>query len=97
MGGAIRRFDQFEMKGWLEAKTGLPVTVENDANCVLLAERWQGKAKDIDNFLVLTIGTGSAGQFSATAGWFTGRVFAPESSATCSRKGQTQDVLPATP
>ena len=61
MGGAIRRFDQFEMKGWLEAKTGLPVTVENDANCVLLAERWQGKAKDIDNFLVLTIGTGIGG------------------------------------
>ncbi len=61
MGGAIRRFDQFAMKGWLEAQTGLPVTVENDANCVLLAERWQGKAKDIDNFLVLTIGTGIGG------------------------------------
>ncbi len=44
MGGAIRRFDQFALQAWLEAQTGLPVTVENDANCVLLAERWQGKA-----------------------------------------------------
>ena len=36
MGGAIRRFDNFAMKSWLETRTGLPVSVENDANCVLL-------------------------------------------------------------
>lgn len=28
---------------------------------MLLAERWQGKGRDIDNFLVLTIGTGVGG------------------------------------
>jgi beta-glucoside kinase len=61
MGGAIRRFDNFAMQEWLSAQTGLPVTVENDANCVLLAERWQGKAAGTDNFLVLTIGTGIGG------------------------------------
>lgn len=61
MGGAIRRFDNFAMQAWLSAQTGLPVTVENDANCVLLAERWQGKAAGTDNFLVLTIGTGIGG------------------------------------
>lgn len=61
MGGAIRRFDRFAMKAWLEEQTGLPVAVENDANCVLLAERWQGKAAERDNFLVLTIGTGIGG------------------------------------
>ncbi|MEH8823000.1 ROK family protein, partial [Klebsiella pneumoniae] len=61
MGGAIRRFDNFAMKSWLETQTGLPVSVENDANCVLLAERWQGKAAEMANFLVLTIGTGIGG------------------------------------
>ncbi|HDX4048625.1 TPA: ROK family protein [Enterobacter soli] len=61
MGGAIRRFDNFAMQAWLSEQTGLPVTVENDANCVLLAERWQGKAAGTDNFLVLTIGTGIGG------------------------------------
>ncbi|KAA1051034.1 beta-glucoside kinase BglK [Pseudocitrobacter sp. 73] len=61
MGGAIRRFDNFPMKAWLEAKTSRPVTVENDANCVLLAERWLGKAKKMNDFLVLTIGTGIGG------------------------------------
>lgn len=61
MGGAIRRFDNFAMKAWLEEKTALPVTVENDANCVLLAERWLGKAANMNDFLVLTIGTGIGG------------------------------------
>lgn len=61
MGGAIRRFDNFAISTWLHEKTSLPVAVENDANCVLLAERWQGKAAEMANFLVLTIGTGIGG------------------------------------
>jgi len=61
MGGAIRRFDNFAMKEWLEQQTQLPVAIENDANCALLAERWQGKAAEMANFLVLTIGTGIGG------------------------------------
>ncbi len=61
MGGAIRRFDNFAIKAWLEEQTQLPVAIENDANCVLLAERWQGKASEMSNFLVLTIGTGIGG------------------------------------
>lgn len=61
MGGAIRRFDNFAIKDWLEERTGLPVSIENDANCVLLAERWKGKGADLSDFLVLTIGTGIGG------------------------------------
>lgn len=61
MGGAIRQFDNFAIKAWVEEQTGLPVAIENDANCVLLAERWKGKAADKANFLVLTIGTGIGG------------------------------------
>lgn len=61
MGGAIRKFDNFAIKHWLEEKIRLPVAIENDANCVLLAERWQGKGAEMANFLVLTIGTGIGG------------------------------------
>lgn len=61
MGGAIRDFDNFNIKEWLEKKTGLPVTVENDANCALLAEHWQGVASSMSNFLMMTIGTGIGG------------------------------------
>lgn len=61
MGGAIRKFDNFAIRAWLEERTGLPVAIENDANCVLLAERWQGRAAEMSDFLVLTIGTGIGG------------------------------------
>lgn len=61
MGGAIREFDHFNLKEWLENEIHLPVSIENDANSALLAEKWLGKAKDLDNFLVLTIGTGIGG------------------------------------
>ncbi|EMG27126.1 ROK family protein [Listeria fleischmannii 1991] len=61
MGGAIREFDNFNIKTHLENKTGKPVSVENDANCVALAEKWLGKAQHLDHFLCLTIGTGIGG------------------------------------
>jgi len=61
MGGTIRDFDQFHLSQWLTEKTSLPATVENDAHCALLAEQWLGKAKQLTDFLMLTIGTGLGG------------------------------------
>ncbi|ARJ43920.1 beta-glucoside kinase [Pantoea alhagi] len=61
MGGAIRDFDDFHLGKWLREKTPLPVSVENDANCALLAERWLGKAQEMSDFLMMTIGTGVGG------------------------------------
>lgn len=61
MGGAIRAFDEFNMNDWLKKETGLPTSVENDANAALLAEKWLGKGKNLENFLVLTVGTGIGG------------------------------------
>lgn len=61
MGGAIRDFDHSHLQAWLSQKTALPVTVENDANCALLAERWLGKARSMSDFLMMTIGTGIGG------------------------------------
>ncbi|MEW9502208.1 ROK family protein [Jeotgalibacillus marinus] len=40
---------------------GLLVEAENDANCSALAEKWQGNAKECQNFVCLTIGTGIGG------------------------------------
>lgn len=42
----------------LEEKTGLPVKIENDANCAALGEYYLGGAGIVDNLLVLTLGTG---------------------------------------
>ena len=61
MGGTIRDFDQFHLSQWLTEKTSMPATVENDAHCALLAEQWLGKATKLNDFLMLTIGTGLGG------------------------------------
>lgn len=42
-------------------RTGLPVTIENDANCAALAEGWMGAAKGTDYYICIVIGTGIGG------------------------------------
>ncbi|MEB3255180.1 MAG: ROK family protein [Synechococcaceae cyanobacterium] len=46
---------------WLEPQLERPVTLANDANCALLGERWRGAARDADDVLLLTLGTGVGG------------------------------------
>lgn len=60
-GGSLRDFDQFNMKTYLESELSLPVTIENDVNCVAYAEKWLGHAKEDASFLCMTIGTGVGG------------------------------------
>ncbi|MCM3090947.1 MULTISPECIES: ROK family protein [unclassified Cytobacillus] len=55
--------------------TGLPVTVENDVNCTALGEYWQGAAKDMDDFLCVTIGTGIGGALFLNGKLYTGANF----------------------
>ncbi|WP_077624431.1 ROK family protein [Sediminibacillus massiliensis] len=49
------------VKKLLEEKTGLPVFMENDANCAALAEVWKGAAKNMKDALLVVIGTGIGG------------------------------------
>ncbi|WP_217588068.1 ROK family protein [Lentibacillus saliphilus] len=49
------------MKTVLETATGLPVHIENDANCAALAEVWQGTAAGKKDVAVVVIGTGIGG------------------------------------
>jgi len=46
---------------WLEAKTGYPTVLGNDANCAGLGEAWLGAAKSFQDSLLLTLGTGVGG------------------------------------
>ena len=50
-----------DIKGTLERAFGLPVTVANDANCMLLGEVWAGAAKDCTDVIGVTLGTGVGG------------------------------------
>lgn len=46
---------------WLEAKTGKPTVIANDANCAGLAEAWLGAGRHFHNLILLTLGTGVGG------------------------------------
>jgi glucokinase len=46
---------------WLEAKTGKPTIVANDANCAGLGETWLGAGRHFQNLILLTLGTGVGG------------------------------------
>ena len=51
-----------DIKGTLEREFGLPVTVANDANCMLLGEVWAGAAKGYTAVIGVTLGTGVSAQ-----------------------------------
>jgi glucokinase len=46
---------------WLEAKTGKPTILANDANCAGLGEAWLGAGRKFKNLILLTLGTGVGG------------------------------------
>ncbi|MGF1461262.1 MAG: ROK family protein [Leptolyngbyaceae cyanobacterium] len=58
---------------WLEAKTGLPTVLANDANCAGLGEAWLGAGCDFRDLVVLTLGTGVGGAIILDGDLFTGR------------------------
>jgi predicted NBD/HSP70 family sugar kinase len=45
----------------IRERTGLDVSIENDANCAALAEGWLGAAKETDYYICIVIGTGIGG------------------------------------
>jgi glucokinase len=49
------------LKKILEDKFQKPIFLDNDANCALLGEKWQGVAKNYKNVVMLTLGTGIGG------------------------------------
>ncbi|SDC23129.1 transcriptional regulator [Pelagirhabdus alkalitolerans] len=49
------------MKELISERTGVPVFIENDANCAGYAEVWKGSAKGKSDVLVMVIGTGIGG------------------------------------
>lgn len=59
--GAIDDFFGINFKDIMQDRLGLPVELDNDGNCVALAEKWLGKGKGCDNFVCMTIGTGVGG------------------------------------
>lgn len=61
-GGNIDNWAWTDIKGDLSDRIpNIPIEIENDGNIAALCEKWVGSAKDLDNFIMLVIGTGLGG------------------------------------
>lgn len=58
---AIDYIHGFDIRSRFQAALGMPVTMENDANCAALGELWQGAARGCKDVLFLVIGSGVGG------------------------------------
>ena len=68
------------LRDLLQTKTGIPTMIENDVNLGALGENWAGAARNADNFVFLSIGTGAGagvvlnGRLHHGATWSAGEV-----------------------
>ncbi|MBD2137534.1 ROK family protein [Anabaena sp. FACHB-1237] len=60
------------LAAWLEAKTGKPTILANDANCAGLGEAWLGAGRNFPNMILLTLGTGVGGAIILNGKLFVG-------------------------
>ncbi|WP_047393686.1 ROK family protein [Chitinibacter sp. ZOR0017] len=58
---AVPGYTGTAVKAALQAALGLPVSIDNDVNCVALAEGWRGAAQQVRHYIAVAIGTGIGG------------------------------------
>jgi glucokinase len=54
-------FDDFPIRETIRTHLGIPIILENDANAAALGEKWIGAGKDVDDLVLITLGTGIGG------------------------------------
>ncbi|MGD0201359.1 MAG: ROK family protein [Bryobacteraceae bacterium] len=54
-------FENFAARDAIERLLQTPVLLENDANAAALGEKWMGAGRDVDDLVLLTLGTGIGG------------------------------------
>lgn len=57
----LPEFEDYPIRDVIEEKLGERVILENDANAAALGEKWIGAGKDVDDLVLLTLGTGIGG------------------------------------
>lgn len=68
-------WNQFPLKDRLQALIDLPVTVDNDANCMAYAEWKQGAGRGFQHLVAITLGTGVGGGIVANGQMIRGARF----------------------
>ena len=57
----LPEFENYPMRDDIEQKLGTPIFLENDANAAALGEKWMGAGRDVQDLVLLTLGTGIGG------------------------------------
>ena len=57
----ISAINNVPLREVFQKEFALPIVIENDANAYAYGEKWIGAGKDLENFIVLTLGTGLGG------------------------------------
>lgn len=57
----ITCLENFPLRDEIERRLGAKVILENDANAAALGEKWIGAGRDVDDLVLLTLGTGIGG------------------------------------
>jgi glucokinase len=57
----IPALEDYPLRDDLEKRLGAKVVLENDANAAALGEKWMGTGRDVDDLILLTLGTGVGG------------------------------------
>jgi glucokinase len=57
----LPEFNGFPMRDAIQERLGKPIILENDANAAALGEKWVGAGTDVDDLVLLTLGTGVGG------------------------------------
>lgn len=57
----LPEFEGFPVRDEIERRLGTHVILENDANAAALGEKWIGAGRDVDDLVLMTLGTGIGG------------------------------------
>jgi glucokinase len=57
----LPEFVNFPIRDEIERLLGAPVILENDANAAALGEKWMGAGREVNDLVLLTLGTGIGG------------------------------------
>ena len=99
------RWESAPLRRILEKGSGIVSTVENDVNLAALGESWQGRARGVQNFVFLSIGTGVGagifvdGHLYHGSGWTAGEIgylYLPGTSETplaLRRRGSLESAI----
>ena len=57
----LPEFENYPMRDDISKRLGTPIYLENDANAAALGEKWTGAGRDVQDLVLLTLGTGIGG------------------------------------